>query len=136
MYETFDHTADIGLRVLAATEEELFRDAGHGLFSLVVDNLDEVRPNLTLTFEITGNDREYLLFDWLNELLYRFETEKWLFTEFDVRLTGDGLTATATGEHFDDDRHHLSHEVKAVTYHHFKYEQVPDGWLAEVIFDI
>ncbi|MEX1233084.1 MAG: archease [Planctomycetaceae bacterium] len=136
MFETFDHTADIGLRIRAATEADLFCDAGRGLFSLLVDNIDDVRPNQSLDFEITGEDREYLLFDWLNELLYRFETEKWLFAEFAVRLTPDGLTATATGEPFDADRHRLSHEVKAVTYHHLVLEQNESGWLAEVIFDI
>ena len=136
MFETFDHTADIGLRIRAATEEEMFCDAGRGLFSLLVDNIEQVQSCQTTTFNIIGNDRAYRLFDWLNELLYCFETEKWLFADFSVRLSPDGLTATATGERFNADRHRLRHEVKAVTYHHLVCEQTDNGWLAEVIFDI
>ena len=35
----------------------------------------------------------------------------------DVRLTDEGLTATARGEPYDPQRHRLDHEVKAITYH-------------------
>ena len=42
----------------------------------------------------------------------------------------------AWGEPLDRDRHELSHEVKAITYHGLKVEQTPEGWLAEVIVDI
>ena len=78
MYEVFDHTADIGLRVRAATLDELFRDAGIGFFSLIVPNLDEVRAaSRTLISRIAARDGEYdfLLFDWLNELLFTFDTQ-------------------------------------------------------------
>ena len=44
MFETFDHTADLGLRVRAATLDELFADAGVALFSTVVEDLASVRP--------------------------------------------------------------------------------------------
>ena len=46
------------------------------------------------------------------------------------------LTATAWGEELDRDRHVLSHEVKAITYHGLKVEQDADGWQAEIIVDI
>ncbi|MFN0197438.1 MAG: archease [Planctomycetaceae bacterium] len=136
MFETFDHTADIGLRIRAANVEALFCDAGRGLISLMVDNANEISPRDRMTISIPGKEIEYLMFDWLNELLYRFETEKWLFSDFEVRMTPQGLEATATGEPFDPLRHRLSHEVKAVTYHHLVVEQSPSGWLAEIIFDI
>ena len=44
MYEAFEHTADLGLRVAAENLETLFADAARGLFSVIVANLDEVRP--------------------------------------------------------------------------------------------
>ena len=37
MYEVFEHTADLGLRVRAANIETLFAEAGRGLTSLIVD---------------------------------------------------------------------------------------------------
>ena len=136
MYETFEHTADLGLRVRAKDLSTLFSEAGRGLFSIVVENLDDVRPVHTRRFEIAGTDREYLFFDWLNELLYVCDTERMVFADFDVHVTELGLTAVVRGEPLDPARHRLTHEIKAITYHQLKIEQTSDGWLAEVIVDI
>jgi SHS2 domain-containing protein len=136
MYEIFEHTADLGLRVRAPTLPELLADAGRGLFAMVVENLDSVQPVVTREFHIAGTDQTYLLFDWLNELLYACDTEQLAFSQFDAQMTADGLEATARGEPLDPVRHHLTHEIKAITYHGLKVKQSEEGWLAEVIVDI
>jgi SHS2 domain-containing protein len=136
MFETFDHTADIGLRVSAATLEELFADAARGLMSLLVENVGDVRPTLTETIQLVGTQTDYLLFDWLNELLFRFETRQLLCCEFTVRLSEQGLEATIRGEPCDRSRHRLAHEVKAITYHGLSVEPTERGWQAELILDI
>jgi SHS2 domain-containing protein len=136
MYETFEHTADLGLRVRAANLPTLFSDAARGLFSMIVPDSDSVRPVEEASFSIEGTDSELLLFDWLNELLFTFETRRLLLVRFDVRLGDFGLRATAHGEAFDEERHQLDHEVKAITYHGLKLEKTGGEWLAEVIVDI
>jgi SHS2 domain-containing protein len=136
MYEVFEHTADLGLRVRAASLEELLNEAARGLFAMVVDDLSSVRPDFSRDFQIAGRDPPYLLFDWLNELLFVCDTERLAFSRFDVQLTPDGLLAVARGEPLDPIRHHLTHEIKAITYHALKVEQTAEGWLAEVIVDI
>jgi SHS2 domain-containing protein len=136
MYEVFEHTADLGLRVRAATFAELLTDAGRGLFSMVVEDIDAVQPIMAREFTICGTDRTYLLFDWLNELLYVCDTERLAFSQFAVQLKADGVSAVARGEPFDPVRHHLTHEIKAITYHELKVEETSAGWLAEVIVDI
>jgi SHS2 domain-containing protein len=136
MYELFEHTADLGLRVRAADLDTLFAEAAACLFSAVVEDLSSVRPETAVTVELTGEDREYLLFDWLKELLYRFDAEHMVFGQFEVQVRDDGLTGTARGEPLDPTRHVLAHEVKAITYHELKVEKTDDGWLAEVIVDI
>ena len=136
MYEHFEHTADLGLRVRATDLPALFADAGRGLFAMFVDNPNEIRTVEAVQFDISGTDRDYLLFDWLNELLYTFESRHLLLGDFDVRFTDQGLSATARGELLDPDRHQLGHEVKAITYHQLHISQTPDGWEAEVIVDI
>jgi SHS2 domain-containing protein len=114
-FETFEHTADLGLRVWAMDLSSLFADAGRGLFSLIVPDLESVRPTETANFELAADGAEYLLFDWLNELLYTFEVRHLLLCKFDVQLGETGLTATAYGEPVDPQRHVLDHEVKAIT---------------------
>jgi SHS2 domain-containing protein len=136
MHELFEHTADLGLRVTAPDLDTLFAEAAACLFSAVVEDPAAVRPQAEQAFEIAGADREYLLFDWLRELLYRFDADHLVFGTFEVRVRADGLSAKAWGEPLDPARHVLSHEVKAITYHELKVEKTPDGWLAEVIVDI
>jgi len=136
MYEFFEHTADLGLRIRSPDLDTLFAEAAMALFAAIVEDLSTVVPTRSIELELTGDDRELLLFDWLKELLYRFDAEHLLFSRFDVKITPDGLTAKVWGEPLDRARHELGHEVKAITYHGLKVEQTPDGWLAEVIVDI
>ena len=136
MFEFFEHTADLGLRVTADSVEELYIEAARGFFSLIVENLDDVRPEQDRSFTINGTDHSYLLFDWLNELLYVFDTTHLLLADFKVTLDESGLRAVARGEPWDPDRHHLTHEVKAITYHGLEVTRSDDTWRAEVIVDI
>jgi SHS2 domain-containing protein len=136
MYELFEHTADLGLRVRAGNLDTLFAEAAACLFSAIVEDPTAVRPQVEQTIELTGTDREYLLFDWLRELLYRFDADHMVYRDFAVKVRPDGLAAAVRGEMLDPARHALSREVKAITYHELKVEQTPDGWLAEVIVDI
>ena len=136
MFEVFEHTADIGMRIRAPDRPILFTDAARSLFSLLVANLETVRCVQVEKFEIAGREDDYLLFDWLNELLYTFETKRLLLAEFDVQVDDSGLRAVCRGEPIDPTRHEMDHEVKAITYHELKVENTGDGWLAEVIVDI
>jgi SHS2 domain-containing protein len=136
MREFFEHTADLGLRVRAADLDTLFAEAAEALFAAIVEDLTTVRPLQQIDVQLSGSNREFLLFDWLKELLYRFDAEHLLFGRFEVHVTADGLTGKAWGEALDRSRHEPEHEVKAITYHGLKVEQTPDGWLAEVIVDI
>jgi SHS2 domain-containing protein len=136
MYEIFEHTADMGIRVRADSLEELFADAARGLFSVMVENIDAVRAVEETTFRLHGEDIEELLHDWLAELLFTFHARRIVFTEFHVRFDPPELTATARGEPIDLGRHKLDAEVKAITWCGLKVEHNADGWLAEVIVDI
>ena len=55
---------------------------------------------------LTAGDREALLVDWLNHLLYLFDVDGFLGRDFQVEsLTPERLKARVTGESFDPDRH-------------------------------
>jgi SHS2 domain-containing protein len=136
MYETFDHTADLGLRARAADLPELFVEMARGLLSIQAANPSAVRAVLEHAVELASDRLDDLLFDWLNELLYPFEANRLLFSRFEVEVRDGRLIARAAGEHYDPERHLLEHEVKAITYHGLKCEPCESGWLAEAIFDI
>ena len=136
MYELFEHTADVGLRARAESLDDLFAEAARALFSVIVANLEEVRPRESLDFAIAAAPPDEMLRDWLAELLYTFEVRRLVLAQFDVTIGADGLKATAQGEPIDPERHQLDMEVKAITWHGLKVVREGEGWLAEVIVDI
>ncbi len=135
-YRELDHTADTGIEVFAASINELFVNAALGFFATVVD-ITTVSAREVETITVSASDYEELLVRWLTELLYWHEVHNMLFCEFAIiALDARQLQAHVGGERFDPKRHQIRRQIKAVTYHDLKVQQVKDGWQARVIFDI
>ena len=136
--ETFEHTADLGIRIFATDLPDLFRTAAEALFDVIVANRGSVQVVATDSVSLSAETTEDLLFDWLNELIFLSETRHRLYTRFDVSLdaTGCRLQAAIGGEPIDRVRHLLDHEVKAATRHGLSLRPTDGGWVAEVIVDI
>jgi SHS2 domain-containing protein len=136
--EVFDHTADVGLRIFGADLDDLFQTAAEALFDYIIVNRAEVRPEHEESVDLRAESSPDLLIAWLNDLIFRSETEHRLYSRFRARVLEDGtrLVASIFGEPINRDRHILDHEVKAATHHGATLEQRPDGWVAELILDI
>src|SRR5262245_43304387 len=104
MYEAFEHTADLGLRIRAPDVNTLFAESAQALFATIVDDLGSVQPQQCVEVQLGSDELSYLLFDWLNELLYRWDTEHLLFGRFEVQVSDAGLLGKAWGEPLDRGR--------------------------------
>jgi SHS2 domain-containing protein len=136
MYEVFEHTADLGLRIHAATLEDLCADAARGLCAVITGDLGQIRPTAEERFDMAGNDPIWLLYDFISEVHAAFELRRMLFCDFQVSRDADGLHAIAHGEPYDPAVHTLAHEVKAITQHELDVRHDAAGWHATVIVDI
>ena len=135
-YTTFDHTADLGLAITGASEEDLFANAAFAVFDIITD-LGRVEPRETRRVLVEGDSREDLLINFLREILYLYNGERWLLKEIRViKIDEKALEAEARGEPFDEHKHEICKEIKAVTYHQAEVRKTPDGWAARVIFDV
>ena len=135
-YEFINHTADIGIRVRGLSLKELFENAARAMFDLIVD-LDTVKTRNRMAIEIRGEQLEELLADWLRDLLYRCNGDKYLLKEFKIEKINLGcLKARVRGEKLDMSRHSLKREIKAVTYHDLEIRKLNQQWQAQIIFDI
>lgn len=135
-YEFINHTADLGIRVRGLSLKELFENAARAMFDLIVD-LDTVKTRNQMAIEIRGEQREELLADWLRDLLYRYNGDKYLSKEFKIeKISPRGLKARVRGEKLDMSRHTLRREIKAVTYHGLEIRKLNHEWQAQIIFDI
>ncbi len=138
-YEFFDHTGDIGVRVTGASLEQLFAEAARAFTDTVTDVAGvQVREQAVVTLH--GPDRDLILVDWLNELVYRFDAAEFLAARADVTLHDRGgefeLDAILHGDRFDPARHAVKVLVKAVTYHALELKPTTAGWRALLVFDI
>jgi SHS2 domain-containing protein len=135
-FEILDHTADIGIIAYGADFEKLFSNAALALFSLITD-LESIQEKSHFDLEVRSRDRDSLLVDWLNELIYCFDSKHILFNRFDIEsLTDNALKATCYGEDFDPNRHKIKIGIKAATYHMLRLDTDDNGYKAQVILDI
>ena len=135
-FESFGTTADVGIMAWGETLEELFANAARGMFTLMIE-ADTVRPAGVLSVEARGMDLPSLLVAWLNELLYRCETEEWAPADVRVVAVGGGhASGELAGEPAEAGRHQFKGVVKAATYHRLECQKDGNRWQARVVFDV
>ena len=133
-FQLIEHTADVGLVAYGKTLAEAFANAAYGMFSIIAE-LKTVKEAESRRLEISEDDSEALLFEWLNRLIYFFDVEMLLFKRFDImELNGSQLKAICYGEKYDPSRHHLKTGVKSATYHMLKVDKEKNE--VQVIFDV
>ena len=107
-----------------------------GMFSVIAD-LGSIELRESFQVEVDSEDQEELVVDWLNELLYTYESSGLLPRLFDVSVDegGRSLTAKCGGETADSKRHRMRTSVKAATYHGLELSH--DGqWRIQVVLDV
>lgn len=134
-WEHFPHAADMGLRGRGATLAEAFEQAALALTALIADPAT-VRPLDCVTIECESRDRELLLAEWLNRLVYEMATRRMLFSRFAVQLDDARLRGCAWGEPIDPARHQPAVEVKGATYTALRVAPEAGGWVAQTVVDV
>jgi len=149
-YQEVDHTADRALHVWGWGLPDLFVGAARGMYHLMGE-LDVLVSTDWCTIQLEAWDRESLLVDWLNELLFYTEMEGLLFVDFRIESLHDspgdqgdlssarlespcpaslvalvgGVRAPATKAH-----------IKATTFHNLSLDRDESGWSTLITFDV
>jgi len=131
-----NHTADMGIRVIAPTLVDLFETAAQAMMEIM---LKQRPPGNTspLRLSVDGEDLPDLMVRWLGEILYILEGEERVVMDVDI----DGVSPTRIDAivhtvPFDPELHDITTEIKAVTYHQIDVSQRGGDWEATVIFDL
>jgi SHS2 domain-containing protein len=133
-FELIEHTADTGLKAYGKTLAEAFANAAYGMFSIIAE-LDPVKEVESRRVEVSADDIESLLFEWLNSLLYYFDVEGLIFKRFEIKEFGEKrLAADCSGEKYDPARHQVKLGVKSATYHMLEVDREKNR--VQVIFDV
>lgn len=131
VYRWAEHTSELELRIEAPTEEAVFADALAAFAELAGDG-DGPDPE-QLEIRLEADDRGLLLADWLNELVYLADSDRFVPEGLsELELEGGRLRATVRGR-----RGEPRPLVKAATLHGLEYEQERGrGWRARLVLDV
>ena len=131
----FRHGADIGVRGTGQTQAEAFEQAALALTAVVADP-GTVEPAVAVPIRCEAPDREQLLYDWLNAVVYEMATRRMLFGRYSIAIGDTRLDALAYGEPVDRLRHHPAVEVKGATYTGLAVAREEGRWTAQCVVDV
>ncbi|HVY48332.1 MAG TPA: archease [Minicystis sp.] len=133
MYRFEEHTSEVALRIEAPTLAGLYGDAARALAALQLGDVAKGPLGPPERVVACARDRAALLVAFLDELIYRSETEKRVFPDVTVERCSDvELEAVVRGV----DVEALATAVKAATYHGVSVEADRAGYTARVILDV
>ncbi len=131
--------ADAAFQATGATLEEMFTDAADATMNVMVADLNTIAHHHQKTIHLTDDALDMLLFQFLQEFIFYKDAEQLLLRTKTIQITHTppiyNLTAPLTGQTPNQQIHELVTDIKAVTLHRLKVEQIKSGWTAIVVLD-
>ena len=135
-WEHFPHGADIGVRGVGPTKAAAFEQAALAMTAVMTDP-SSVSPRESVDFALEAPNADFLLLDWLNQLVFEMATRGLIFTSFAVVIEGNRLKAVAKGEAVSRERHAPAVEIKGATLTELSViEEAPGQWRAQCVVDV
>lgn len=139
-FEFLEHTADVYVRAHGKDMKEAYENAALSMFETMTDTskIENMKEDL---LEVEAEDQYALLYNWLEALLVKFETENILYSKFQITNWDETpetfkIKAKIWGEKFNPEKHPQKVAVKAVTYHRMVVIREVDKVVLEFILDI
>jgi tRNA nucleotidyltransferase (CCA-adding enzyme) len=138
-WETFAHGADTGVRGAGPTLDSAFEQAALALTGTITDP-HRVAAEERVDVVCRAPDRELLLYEWLNALVYEMDTRRMLFGRYEVEIDevdgGRRLVGRAYGEPVVVARHQPAVEVKGATLTELEVAEEDGRWRAQCVVDV
>lgn len=139
VYKFLDHTADIGVEVQASNFENAFKEAIFALLEIIFGkSFKDFDCNAGYEImEISSFDRESLLVDTLNEVLYLIDTKKIIPLKPEIfELSNNIVKLKYKPFSFDLESFPIHLYVKAVTFHQLKIDEKENKTIIQFFVDI
>lgn len=135
-WEHFAHESDIGIRGVGKSLKESFEMAAMALSAVVVD-LDQIKPIESVNVACFAQDTDFLLYDWLNTIIFEMDTRRMIFSKFEIGdIDARSLRAVIKGERVDRDRHKPAVHAKGATLSELRVAEENGAWIAQCIIDV
>ncbi len=124
-YKFLDHTTDAFIEVTADTLESAFTMAAKSVVETTLDptTIEEKEERIV---EVSGQDLRFLLYNWLEEVIYQLITKGFAISRFEITISKNSeytIKAKTFGEKIDLKKHRFRVEIKAPTFHEMQITQ-------------
>lgn len=134
-FELRDHTADVAVEATGDSLGATFAAVADGMAAAMCEEVPEGGDRHRI--EVSAESREALLFDYLDDLIYRRDVEDVLPVGNDATLTGRGEEWHLEGSYRGVPLSEVTaRDLKAVTYSEMDLSETEDGYRAYVVFDV
>ncbi|MBD3247007.1 protein archease [Candidatus Pacearchaeota archaeon] len=140
-FQFLEHTADIKFQAFGKTKEKAFENSALAMFDSMSD--DAVKEKTTKTVKVRGKDDENLLYEFLEELLFLFDSELFFVSKIknieinkeSKKSNQQSLKAELVGDSAEN--YEMKNDIKAVTYNEmFVKKNKKNDWVCQVVLDI
>lgn len=132
-FRELDHTADLAIEVWGEDFAGLLANAASAVLTLEGLPLEAGEP-VHRELRVTAFDREALLVDWLNEVLYLSEMYGELYTSFEIALESGAAEMSAVVYGYRG--RPTKRWIKAATFHDLRITDTPGRCAARIVFDV
>lgn len=118
-YKILDHVTDAFIEVTASDLDEAFIIAANSVVEITLDR-DKVEEKEKKAFNIKSKDLRYLLYNWLEAIIYQLITEGFAIKRIKLDLHNNEeykISSIIYGEPIDLKKHNFKVEIKAPTFH-------------------
>ena len=118
-YSFLDHATDAIIEVTADNLKEAFSVTADAVINLTLDQ-SKIEEKDQREFSAHGKDLRYLLFSWLEEIIFVLITEGFAIKRIEFKIKEEGyykISANAFGESLDLKKHDFKVEIKAPTFY-------------------
>ncbi|MBU0977638.1 MAG: archease [Nanoarchaeota archaeon] len=133
-YEFLPHTSEIKFKSYGQTLNEAFENAVLAVASFIAKD-SEIKPKKARVAQISGTDKENLLYKLIEEQISLIDTESFITAKAQIQVLGNNLKATFYGD--DTTNYNGLGEIKSPTYAEIYVKETENhNWEAQMVLDV
>lgn len=134
-FKFLEHTADVKFQAFGSNLEEAFENSVLATINVMSD--DKIQEKKKKEFRIKAKNRESLLYNLIEEILFLLDSENFIPRSIKVKIKeGKILELYARVKGDNAENYQFKLDVKAVTYNSMFIREDKDKWVCQVVLDV
>lgn len=133
-HKFLEHTADVKFQAYGSSLEEAFSNSALALVEVMTKKI-KIKPVIKKKIKVSGKDRESLLYNFLEEFLFLYDSEGFVLSKIiNINIRDNKLEAEIFGD--KSSSYKISQDVKAVTYNSMFIKKEKRRFIIQVVLDV